>query len=196
SWRSVRGNLPTGAGSVKVLREDLQKENLLYLGTEFGAWASVDRGATWTRINNNLPTVAVFEFALHPTCGDLVAATHGRSLWAVDITPLRQMSEKTAAMEAALFAPRNAVYWRPDPRRGGGNRRFIGDNGDSGAAIVYALGKRARSVKLEVTDPAGEVIRELEPQTEPGLHRIVWDLRKTPETRAGGGGLRGGAGGP
>jgi hypothetical protein len=207
SWRPIRGNLPTSAGSTKVIREDIQKENLLYLGTEFGAYVSVDRGATWTRFNNNLPTVAVFEFAQHPTNGDLVAATHGRSIWIVDVTPLRQMSDKTASQTAALFAPRNAVYWRPDPRRGGGNRRFVGENDSSSAAIMYSLASRPRSLKLVITDQAGEVLRELETKTEPGLHRVEWDLRRAPEesgpgrgpggppVAGGGGGGRGGGGG-
>jgi photosystem II stability/assembly factor-like uncharacterized protein len=199
TWRSIRANLPAAAGSTKVIREDLQKENLLFLGTEFGAYVSVDRGRSWTRFNNNLPTVAVFEFALHPTSGEIVAATHGRSLWILDVTPLRQMSDKTAAQEVALFAPRSAVYWRPDPRRGGGNRRFVGENDEPGAAIVYSLNKRVRSVTLQITDPAGEVIRELDAKTEPGLHRVAWDLRRTPEERGGGrgpgGGFGGGAGG-
>jgi hypothetical protein len=183
-------------GSTKVVREDLYKENLLFLGTEFGAYVSVDRGATWTRFNNNLPTVAVFEFALHPTTGEIVAATHGRSLWICDISPLRQMSDKTAGQDVYLFAPRNAVYWRSEPRRGGDNRRFVGENDDAGAAITYLIGKRARAVTLEITDQAGEVIRELEPATEQGLHRIVWDLRRAPERgRVGGPGGPGGPGG-
>src|SRR5262249_29955247 len=56
TWKSLRGNLPTG--SSRVLREDIQNENLLYVGTEFAAWASLNRGESWTKINNNLPTVA------------------------------------------------------------------------------------------------------------------------------------------
>lgn len=63
-----------------AVREDLYSENLLYVGTEFGLYASIDRGGSWTRINNNLPTVAVHEVAIHPTAGEIVAATHGRSL--------------------------------------------------------------------------------------------------------------------
>jgi photosystem II stability/assembly factor-like uncharacterized protein len=64
TWKSLRGNLPTG--STRVLREDVINTNLLYLGTEFAAYASTNRGATWTRLNNNLPTVAVHELAVHP----------------------------------------------------------------------------------------------------------------------------------
>ncbi|CAG0982564.1 hypothetical protein PHYC_01847 [Phycisphaerales bacterium] len=203
SWRSIRANLPASAGSVKVIREDIQKENLLFLGTEFGAWVSVDRGATWTRFNHNLPTVAVFEFAIHPTSGEIIAATHGRSIWICDISPLRQMSDKTAGQDFALFTPRSTVYWRPEPRRGGDNRRFVGDNGQSDAEIVYSLGRRARSVRLQVTDQAGDILRELEAKNEPGLHVVAWDLRRDREGGppvggpggAGGGAAAGGGGG-
>src|SRR5262249_52652922 len=60
NWKSLRGNLPWG--STRVLREDITNPNLLYLGTEFTAWASLDRGKSWTKINAKLPTVAVHEF--------------------------------------------------------------------------------------------------------------------------------------
>ena len=82
TWKSIRNNLP--AGSSRCLREDIQNRNLLYCGTEFALFASLDRGKSWTKINNNLPTVAVHEVAIHPTAGEIVAATHGRSLWIVD----------------------------------------------------------------------------------------------------------------
>src|SRR5206468_3084670 len=69
TWKSLRANLPVG--SSRVLREDVTNPDLLYLGTEFGIWASLDRGKSWTRLNNNLPTVAVHEIAVHPTAGEI-----------------------------------------------------------------------------------------------------------------------------
>src|SRR5206468_325160 len=84
TWQSLRANLPWG--STRVLREDLKNPNVLYLGTEFGVWCSLNRGQSWNSLNTNLPTVAVHELAQHPTNGELVAATHGRSLWILDIT--------------------------------------------------------------------------------------------------------------
>ena len=72
-------------GSTRVLREDVLNPNLLYLGTEFATWASVNRGQAWHKINNNLPTVAVHELAIHPTAGEMVAATHGRSAWVLQL---------------------------------------------------------------------------------------------------------------
>src|SRR4029077_3954861 len=75
SCRSLRANLPDG--STRCLREDVANPDLLYLGSEFGIWISLDRGADWIKLNNNLPTVAVHEIAVHPTAGEIVAATHG-----------------------------------------------------------------------------------------------------------------------
>src|SRR5207249_11400622 len=84
TWKPICANLPVG--STRVCREDIHNQNILYIGTEFGAWVSVNRGGSWTKMNNNLPTVAVHEFAQHPTTGEVVAATHGRSLGLLDVT--------------------------------------------------------------------------------------------------------------
>ena len=87
-------NLPS-FGSTRVLREDITNPNVLYCGTEFGIWASINRGASWANINGNLPTVAVHEVAQPTTASEIVVATHGRSVWVVDVNSLRQMPERT-----------------------------------------------------------------------------------------------------
>jgi photosystem II stability/assembly factor-like uncharacterized protein len=192
SWRSLRANLPLG--SSRVLREDLENRDLLYLGTEFGAWVSLNRGESWVKLNNNLPTVAVHEFAQHPTAGEMVAATHGRSLWVLDVTPLRQTTAEVLKGKAHLYRPATAVRWRPEPRRGGTNRRFVGENPRTGAQVYYALPSKADKVSLKIVDYTGKTVRELEARSEPGLHRVSWDLAQTPERsadRAGTGGGRG-----
>src|SRR5262249_46689193 len=90
-------------GSTRCLREDTENENVLYLGTEFAVYASIDRGKSWTKINNNLPTVAVHEIAVHPTAGEIVAATHGRSLWILDVSALRQGEPASLAAPGTPF---------------------------------------------------------------------------------------------
>jgi photosystem II stability/assembly factor-like uncharacterized protein len=179
SWKPLRGNLPVG--SSRVCREDLFNEDVLYLGTEFAVWASVDRGASWTKINANLPTVAVHEFAQHPTAGDLVAATHGRSLWVVDVTYLRQMKAATRKEAVTLFQPNTAVRWRREPQRGtvygSGHRDYFGQNPAPGGQIYYALAKKAGKIQLAVQDVAGRTLVKLQASPEPGLHRVTWDLR-------------------
>ncbi|HTU20471.1 MAG TPA: PDZ domain-containing protein [Gemmataceae bacterium] len=190
TWKSLHGNLPIG--STRVLREDIENQNVLYLGTEFGVWVSINRGGVWTKINNNLPTVAIHELAQHPTSGEMVAATHGRSLWIVNVTPLRQMKPESLKAEATLFKPPTAMRWRREPTRGtpygAGNHRFVGENPPSGAQIYYSLCKKAEKVQLKIVDYTGQTLRELpvkKEQMTAGLHRLTWDLARSAGPRRG-----------
>jgi photosystem II stability/assembly factor-like uncharacterized protein len=195
TWKSLRANLP--GGSTRVLREDIQKENLLYLGTEFSVWASLNRGGSWTRTNNNLPTVAVHEFAQHPTAGEMVAATHGRSLWILDVAPLRQMSPEVLTAKVYLFEPNRVIRWRTEPARGSpygvGSRLFVGENPPAGAPIYYALAQKAPKLSLKVLDYTGKMVADVKAPLEPGLHRVSWNMLAIvppittgPRKRAGG----------
>lgn len=183
TWKSLRANLPWG--STRCLREDLTNPNLLYLGTEFAVWASLNRGESWVRINSNLPTVAVHEFALHPTAGEIVAATHGRSLWILDVTALRQMTPEALKAAAYLYKPGVVIRWKTEPRRGGTNRRYVGENPLPGAQLYYSLAKITNQVSLKVLDVEGKLVRELRAPGDAGLHRVAWDLtRPAPRTVA------------
>lgn len=185
SWRSLAGNLPKTAGPVRTVAEDRLNQDLLYLGTEFGAWVSIDRGAGWTRFRGNLPTVAVHAFAQPANADEIVAATHGRSLWILDVKALRQMTAQGVKDRCRLFAPADVVRRRREPSRGGTIRQFTGTNPPSGAAIVYSLAKPAQRLRLVVTRPDGELLRELEASTAAGLHRVGWDLRAAARQRTG-----------
>lgn len=194
TWRSIRANLPTMAGSTRVVREDIENQDVLYLGCEFSAWVSIDRGKSWTKFNNNLPTVAVHEFAQHPTTGDIIAGTHGRSLWIANVTSLRQTSAKTIAADAHLYKPNPVVRWRSLSQRGSvGTRAFKAGNATSQAAIHYSLGKNANSVKIRISDVKGDTIYEEDGKTEAGLHAFNWNLSRQ-SSGAQRGGTRGGRG--
>ncbi|MFN3191227.1 MAG: VPS10 domain-containing protein [Aureliella sp.] len=185
TWRSIRGNLPTSAGSTRVLREDIENENVLYLGCEFSIWVSIDRGESWTKLNSNLPTVAVHEIAQHPTRGEIVAGTHGRALWIMDATGLRQLSKESLDAAATLYAPNTVIRWRSTVQRGSaGTRDFVGENPSSSADIFYSLGRNARSAKLTISNLLGEEVYETEVETGSGLHKVNWDLRR-PSSRGG-----------
>ena len=135
TWKPIRANLPVG--STRVCREDIHNHDMLYVGTEFAAWVSADRGESWTKLNNNLPTVAVHEFAQHPTSGEIVAATHGRSLWVLDVAPLRQMTAEALKAKAYLYQPNTVLNYRPEGGHEGGlspsERKFAGQNPPRGA---------------------------------------------------------------
>jgi S1-C subfamily serine protease/photosystem II stability/assembly factor-like uncharacterized protein len=190
TFRSIRSNLPWG--STRCLREDRAREDLLYCGTEFGLWVSLDRGAHWTKLNNNLPTVAVHEVAQHPVSGEIVAATHGRSLWACDVSALRQLKAEHFKDQIALHQPVDLIRWQNEPSRGRTNRRFTGSNPASGAPLWYSLPAKAQRVTLRIEDIEGRVVRELRGASEPGLHRVAWDLTRAAPQQ--GGGRSGGSG--
>ena len=184
TWKSIRANLPWGTS--RCLRESPFSENVLLVGTEFAVFASANRGGNWNQLNTNLPTVAVFDFAFHPNNGEVVAATHGRSLWIADLTPLNQLSAGHLSETAALYRSAPTIRWKREPARGGTNRRFSGSNPAAGATIYYALPKKAEQVSLKIMDASGQTIRELQGAKEAGLQRVSWDLQIQPPRGQGG----------
>lgn len=193
TWRPLHGSLPEGTGSARVIVEDLKNADLLFLGTEFGAFVSINRGQTWSKLSG-LPTVAVHDFAIHPKAHEIVAATHGRSLWVADIASLRQMTEARLESPAYLFKPNTVVMWRSQPSRGTTTRKFTGANPPSGVRVWYSLGEKAKEISLVVENKDGEVVATLKPTAEKGLHDIHWNLRSG-SSGGGAGGRAGGRGG-
>jgi photosystem II stability/assembly factor-like uncharacterized protein len=185
TWKSLRGNLPTGP--TRVLREDLYHPDLLYLGTEFAVFASLDRGGSWLKINGpTLPTVAVHEIAQASTANEIVAATHGRSLWVLDVTTLRQLKPGYGSGQAELFTPATVTRWQLDFTREGmfrtGTRHFVGQNPPRQATFDFVLPKKAEKLSLKVVDLYGSLVRDLDvsKHKEAGVHRVGWDLVSGP----------------
>jgi len=192
TWRPITANLPA-FGSTRVLREDYTNPELLYCGTEFGIWASLDRGGSWVSLKSNLPTVAVHEIAQPTTAPEIVVATHGRSIWVLNVHTLRQFpvrketvgkSEKTVdplAEPVTLFAPAPATRWKLEGGRefpySKDVRKFYGQNPPLGTSFDYLLTKPAKAVSLKVTDANGTVVREFRTaNAEVGFHRLAWNL--------------------
>ena len=122
---------------------------MLYLGTEFGLFVSLNKGGQWARLRSNLPTVPIYEITLHPRENDMLLATHGRSIWILDdLTPIQKASEAITT-EAYLFDARpgmqlNPAEFRP-PFGGPGDRRFWGKNPEIGIALSYYLQTPSRT---------------------------------------------------
>jgi len=200
SWTSIVGDLPS-TGNVNVVRQDPLNERLLYVGTEFGFFVSVDEGSSWRELMTGLPTVRVDDVVVHPRDGDLILGTHGRGALVLDdITPLQQLTDQVLARDVHLFQPRDAVRWRVDARLATGStgvKKFYGRNPAQGTAIHYLL-REAPGAPITITihdAVTGELFRTLLGTTQQGMNRIQWDLRgDPPEARAGGG--RGGASAP
>ncbi|HEX2716144.1 MAG TPA: glycosyl hydrolase, partial [Gemmatimonadaceae bacterium] len=150
---------------VRVVREDPERKGMLYAGTERGVWFSRDDGASWQKLQLNLPPVPVHDLAVKE--GDLVAGTHGRSFWILDdLSVLRQADASIAGKAAHLYEPRDVwrVSWGGAPGGGGGAgggnvTRPRGANPQSGAVVWYNLREGGKEVVLDFMDARGNVIR-------------------------------------
>lgn len=119
SFRSISSDLPTGAPDfVRVIREDTRNENLLFVGTDVGVYVSTDRGGHWQRFMTGMPAVAIHDLKIHPRDRELIAATHGRSIWIVDIAPLEEMNDRRMADAAVFFSAKAPVLFGQAARGG------------------------------------------------------------------------------
>jgi photosystem II stability/assembly factor-like uncharacterized protein len=180
TWKNISNNLPYTAN---VIREHPRNPSLLFAGTEFGLFVSFNRGESWMKLKNNLPTVPVDDIAIHPRDNDLILGTHGRGIYVLDdTTPLQQMSEAIASGNGAnahLFDIRPATMWRTRNTKGStGHKYFIANNPPAGAIINYYLGQKAKETpEITILDKDRNLVTELTLINEPGIQRFAWDLR-------------------
>ena len=181
TFSSIASNLPTGAPDyVYVIREDPKNPNLLFVGTDVGAYASLDQGKSWQKFMTGLPSTPVMDLVIHPRDGELVAATHGRGFWIVDINALQQMNATVAAAPAHLFKPRTAFQWGEKPVNGEsvGQNLFQVPSPQYGADIVYRLAQsNSGQVRVVIQDASGDTLRTLNGPGGAGLQRVTWDFR-------------------
>lgn len=183
SFRSIAGGLPQGGPGqpnfVHVIREDLKNRNLLFVGTDIGAYVSGDRGSTWQKFMTGLPNTPVHDLKIHPRENELIAATHGRMFWIVDITPLQQMTATAAAAPATLFAPRTGFQWGERPFNGEstGNMIFEAQNPTYGADLWYRVAQAGGPARLVIQNAAGDTVQTLTGPGTAGLHRVTWNFQ-------------------
>ncbi|HJW44501.1 MAG TPA: hypothetical protein VJ463_08590 [Geothrix sp.] len=154
TWEPLAAGLPE-RGTVYTVREDPAREGLLYCGTEFGLFFSLDAGKTWSKFTE-LPTIAVKDLAIQAREGDLVAATFGRGFYILDdLTPLREARAELLEREAHLFGLRPALAYVPAVPFGGPGASFQGDalylapNPPFGAVFTYHVKAEPQSLKKQ-----------------------------------------------
>jgi len=186
-WRDISGDLPAGS-PVRVVREDPDNKAVLYCGTEHAAYVTLDRGEHWLKLGGkSLPTVPVYDLVVHPREHDLVAGTHGRSLWILDDAACLAGLPEAKDEPLHVFRVKEAKPQQFGFRGyGQGNRVFGGANPPAGAVITYWLKDLPEgSVSVSVADSSGTVVRTLQGPTRPGLNRVVWDLQADEHLRLG-----------
>jgi photosystem II stability/assembly factor-like uncharacterized protein len=203
TWTEIVSGLPDGP--VNTVKEDPLRKGMLFAGTEKGVFVSLNDGDNWQPLQMNLPPTSIRDLVIHED--DLVVGTHGRSFWILDdITPLRQLNPAVATSDAYLFKPQTTYRVRRsnNPDTPLPPEEPAGQNPPDGAIIDYLL-KGDGSVKLEIMDASGKLVRsyssddKLEPVNEKelnvpmywvrmpkillgtaGMHRWLWDLRYAP----------------
>ena len=172
-------------GYAHVIKEDTRNPNLLFLGTEFGLWVSIDGGQRWAQYKGtNFPAVAVRDLVIHPRTSDLILATHGRGIWIIDdITPWRALTNEVLTEDAGFLPVQPAVQWMET--NGGwaeGDGVFTGQSRSTEVFIPYY--QRSRHIygdlKIEILDSAGKLVDTVPTSKHRGVSRATWSMHMKP----------------
>lgn len=171
TWTSISAGLP--AEAVNVIREDPVNEDVLYVGTDRGVYVSLDRGKTWDSLQDGLPNVPVHDLKVHPRDRMLVAATHGRSMWLVDVLPVQEYS-KVKDQAVHVFPLEDVKYSRRWQGRESEWFRF--PEYDPKMEIPF-WSKGAGKATLTILDKDKRPLRTMTMDVKPGMNTFAWDLK-------------------
>jgi photosystem II stability/assembly factor-like uncharacterized protein len=185
TWKALPVQDNGVRGYAHVIKEDTVKPNVLFIGTEFGLWISIDGGERWAQYKgSNFPAVAVRDIVVHPRASDLVLATHGRGIWIIDdISPLRSLTPELMSQTATFIPSRPAVeYIEAQGGWAEGDETFVGPPRPDEALITYY--QKARHIygdlKIEIFDQQGKLLDTLSGSKHRGINRAMWPMRLDP----------------
>jgi photosystem II stability/assembly factor-like uncharacterized protein len=185
TWSPLEVQRSGVRGYAHVIKEDTVKPSLLFLGTEFGLWISIDGGQRWAQYKgSNFPAVAVRDIVVHPRDSDLILATHGRGIWVIDdISPLRALDPDLMAQAAAFLPIPAAVQWMET--YGGwseGDNSYTGPSRPNEVFIPYY--QRTRHIfgdlKIEIFDHEGKLMDTVASSRHRGVNRATWSMHLKP----------------
>ncbi|MDB9960458.1 glycosyl hydrolase, partial [Oceanihabitans sp.] len=151
TWENITNNLPDRTLLWRIV-QDHEKSNLLFLGTEFGVYFTLDKAKTWIKLKGGLPNISVRDLAIQKRENDLIAGTFGRGIYILDdYSSLREFDPSQKTKEAQLFTPR-AGKWFTQRRILGGRKKaaqgdnyFVADNPPDGVEFTYHLKDKYKS---------------------------------------------------
>ncbi len=195
TWTDITGNLP-GNHPAWTIYEDHEREGLLFVGTEFGLFVTLDGGGHWVRLRGGLPTIPVRDLEIQTRENDLVAATFGRGFYILDdYTPLRHLDDEALGADGFVFPVKDPwMYVEANPLGGGekaqrGDAFFTAPNPPFGAVITYHLRESVRSLREERRNreraqaaageplpyPTWEELRAEDREEDPALFVVIRD---------------------
>ena len=178
-------------GFVRNIQEDFVNPDLLFLGTEFGLYITLDGGNSWAKFTNNMPAVAVHFIDLQKQTNDLVMGTHGRGVIIIDdISPLREINSEVMKEKVHFFSSEPFVMIDQSGFAGsfGSETQFVGPNSTTSAQIKYFMPKRHTFGKmtLEIHDMDGKMLTKLSAGKSKGVNIVNWSFRtKQPKAAKG-----------
>ncbi|MCX6572507.1 MAG: glycosyl hydrolase, partial [Candidatus Aminicenantes bacterium] len=180
TWTNIAGGLPQRTIVWSVAQDHLKKD-LLFAGTEFGIYATLDGGKSWLKLGGGVPTVSFRDIEVQERESDLVGASFGRSFFVLDdYSPLRELSEDGLAKEAALFPVKKALQYMPlrpidsDGKGCLGETFYLAPNPPFGAVFTYDLKDGVKSAAEARREAEAKLVKDGKPVPFPG-----WDaLRK------------------
>lgn len=182
TWKSIV--TPEIYGFARNIQEDYVNENLLFLGTEFGLYITLNGGTSWYKFSNNFPAVNVHYIELHKKTNDLVVATHGRGVIIIDdISILRQLNEENMSKDLFFFKTKPTSIVESNGFGGSSTEtQFVGENPSTAARIMYHLNKKhvLGKMTLEIQDANGVKVAELGPGKAKGINIVDWYYNTKP----------------
>ncbi|MCK4749530.1 MAG: hypothetical protein KAT15_20895, partial [Bacteroidales bacterium] len=175
SWISITGNLPE-YGTVHTIEQDTEVPGLLFVGTEFGFYFSLDGGDAWTKLTSGMPTISVRDMTIQERENDLVLATFGRGFYILDdYTPLRECAKEKEIMEKAahVFPVADAMmYMQTGGKYGQGSNFYSVKNPDFGATFTYFLKEVPKTLKQERQEKEKKLFKEKQPIPQPSREEL------------------------
>ncbi|MGA7837286.1 MAG: glycosyl hydrolase [Ignavibacteriaceae bacterium] len=168
SWKSISNNLPKN-GSVHTIQQDYKNPDLLFVGTEFGVYFSVDGGEKWVQMKSGIPTISVKDIAIQKRESDLVLATFGRGFYILDnYEPLREINKELLNKDSYLFPVKDALlYVQKSGKYGQGSTYFKAPNPDYGAEFTYYIKEVPKTLKQIRHEKEKELFKEGERIPQP-----------------------------
>jgi photosystem II stability/assembly factor-like uncharacterized protein len=166
TWTDISKNIP--CGPVNVIREDPANKNILYVGTDMGVYVSIDSGNTWNVLAGNFPVAYVHDLVIQPRENIMIIATHGRGMWAMDISIIQKMTPEVLASNAFVFDIGDAMV---SPKYGSWGREVY-----TPASVVFYV-KKLQKLTISVTNEKGEVVKTAEIEARTGINMYEWNLK-------------------
>jgi photosystem II stability/assembly factor-like uncharacterized protein len=173
SWISIASNLPAN-GTVHTIVQDHINPDLLFVGTEFGAFFSIDGGGQWTQLKNGIPTIAVRDMVIQERENDLVLATFGRGFYILeDYTPLRSINKSIMSSKAHIFAVKDALMFvETGGKYGQGSTYYAAKNPDFGATFSWWMNEKPKTLKDIRKEKEKELFKKGERIPQPALAEL------------------------